>query len=169
MSPSAGGPALEAGTERDVDAFLALLEEAAAWLWSRGIEQWRPRTMAARRSLYVHAARAGGLLVLRDGPALRAGCLATPRRDPYWEPSRLPARYLHALVVARSAAGRGLGRAVLAGAAARAQDEGAALLRLDCWDGNETLRAYYREAGFRELEAVPTQGFYVRLFEKRLN
>lgn len=124
--------------------------------------------MAARRSLFVHAARAERLLVHRRGGDLAAGCIATPRRDPYWEAATEPALTVHALVVARSAAGGGLGRRVLAAVEEHARREGAGLLRLDCWDGNETLRAYYRGAGFRELHAVSSQGTRLRLFEKRL-
>jgi hypothetical protein len=44
---------------------------------------------------------------------------------------------------------------------------GIELLRLDCWDGSARLRAYYRAAGFAELEAAPSHGFRVRLFERR--
>ena len=38
-------------------------------------------------------------------------------------------------------------------------------MRLDCWEGHRTLRAYYRTLGFTELDAVTEQGFQVRLFE----
>lgn len=124
--------------------------------------------MAARRSLYVHAARAQRLLLYRRDGDLAAGCIATPRRDPYWEAAAEPALTVHALVVARSAGGRGLGGRVLAAVEDRARREGAGLLRLDCWDGNEVLRAFYRAAGFRELHAVSSQGARLRLFEKRL-
>ena len=160
---------LTAGAEADVDPFVALLEEAAAWLWERGIPQWQPGTMRARRSLFVHAARSEGLLLARRGDALVAGCLLTPQRDPYWEEPAQPACTVHALVVARSAAGQGLGRRVLDAAGELARREGAALLRLDCWDGNETLRAFYRAAGFSELHAVLAQGARLRLFEKRIS
>jgi GNAT superfamily N-acetyltransferase len=72
------------------------------------------------------------------------------------------------LVVARSHAGRGIPLGILRFAESHARAIGHALLRLDCWDGNARLRAYYRDAGFAELESADEVGWRVRLFERAL-
>ena len=43
---------------------------------------------------------------------------------------------------------------------------GKSLIRLDCWDGNEFLKSYYQGEGFRMLEAVQEDDYFVRLYEK---
>lgn len=159
---------LEPGGEDDVEPHLALLEEAAAWLWARGIRQWEPGTMAGRRALLAQAARAGELHVVRRGGVLAGGLVATRRRDPYWTPPPRPAWTVHALVVSRAAAGHGLARRMLARLDGLARDAGIGLLRLDCWDGNDVLRRFYRAAGYRELHAVGGVTMRLRLFERTL-
>lgn len=70
--------------------------------------------------------------------------------------------------MARPFATRGVAHALIAWCRERARERGSPRLRLDCWDGNATLRAYYRAAGFRELEAVPEHRYAVRLFEMEI-
>jgi hypothetical protein len=41
-------------------------------------------------------------------------------------------------------------------------------LRLDCWDGNEFLKIYYREQGFRDMGRAQEGDYWVRLFERYL-
>jgi len=41
-------------------------------------------------------------------------------------------------------------------------------LRLDCWDGNSFLKAYYRERGFRDMGRAQEEDYRVRLFERDL-
>jgi GNAT superfamily N-acetyltransferase len=76
--------------------------------------------------------------------------------------------YLCALAVARFAAGQGLGARIVEACARAARERGKSLLRLDCWDGNEFLKSFYRRLGFRMLEAVPEGDYFIRLFEMDL-
>ena len=66
-------------------------------------------------------------------------------------------------------AGYGLGGRLVAWAESWALDRGLASMRLDCWDENTALRRFYRELGYRELQAVESYGTPVRLFEKHLD
>jgi len=45
---------------------------------------------------------------------------------------------------------------------------GKTCLRLDCWDGNSFLKAYYRERGFRNMGRAQEGDYWVRLFERDL-
>jgi GNAT superfamily N-acetyltransferase len=147
---------------------IELLEEAAAWLWQRGLRQWEPGSMLAQRGALSSWADVGHLVIARVGDDLAGGCFLVPETNPEWRRHPGDAHHLHKLVVARRWAGRGVGAELLAWCAARTRDFGVSRLRLDCWDGNDALRAYYRDAGFHELEAVPSHGYLVRLFEREI-
>jgi hypothetical protein len=47
-----------------------------------------------------------------------------------------------------------------------AQRRGKARVRLDCWDGNEFLKRYYRARGFHDLGRAQEADYWVRLFER---
>ncbi|MCZ6465192.1 MAG: GNAT family N-acetyltransferase [Proteobacteria bacterium] len=103
------------------------------------------------------------------GDLLPAGaCLLAAEPGPAWAArgSPAPAAYLYKLAVARFAAGRQIGHRLVAWAESWTRGRGLPRLRLDCWDGNEVLRRYYRDLGFEELEAATEGDFRVRLFEK---
>jgi GNAT superfamily N-acetyltransferase len=133
----------------DLPAVHRLLDEAAAWLLRRGIDQWpspSPRgpteRALAERTLWVGT---------RDGRPVATMRLV--RSDPeVWGDDARPALYVHRLAVERAA--RGCGVEMLRRAARTAAQEGCAVLRLDCWAGNGRLRRYYADAGFRHVDDV---------------
>ena len=158
----------EHGNLDDLPELVELLEEAGAWLAARGIAQWPPGTQRAQEPLLRHQISAGTLLVLRGPGSLAGACVLTTEVDPLWGRHPGRATYLHKLVVARHAAGAGHGAHLVRAAESWARARSCESLRLDCWDGNDALRAWYRGLGFAELEAAESQGSTVRLFEKRV-
>ena len=160
---------VESGSASELDEFLPPLEEAASWLWDCGIQQWEPGSQLAQREHLRTLLSDGQLLLARVGTEIAGGCILTSRVIPEWEGRPGPARYLHKLVVQRAYAGKSLGRQILSDAESRASRHGSRLLRLDCWEGNRKLRAYYRAAGFGEVASVASQASWVRLFEKSLS
>jgi ribosomal protein S18 acetylase RimI-like enzyme len=58
------------------------------------------------------------------------------------------AGYLHALWISREFAGLSLGAALIDDAARLTAEAGREWLRLDCWEGNASLRAFYEKQGF---------------------
>lgn len=146
--------------------FVALLETLGAWLWARGIEQWEAGSNRAQQPRFERFLDEGTLLAARRDGSLVGGCLLTRLPYPEWDERPGDAAYLHKLVVDRSVAATGLGTRLLDAAADWARGQDLPALRLDCWDGNDALRAYYRARGFVELEAVPSHGYRVRLFER---
>jgi GNAT superfamily N-acetyltransferase len=159
---------VEVGRGSDLEPFIALLESAASWLWERGVHQWVPGSMRAEEPVLAERARDGHLMVARSESDLVGGCILVPHAAPEWYGHTEPSLYVHKLVVARSHAGQGIAQRILAGCADRARALGARRLRLDCWDGNAALRSFYRACAYRELEAVPSHGYLVRLFESNL-
>ena len=59
-----------------------------------------------------------------------------------------PLRYLHTLVIELTMQGRGLGHVLLNGVKAAVAAHDPAAIVLDCWAGNDRLRAFYARDGF---------------------
>lgn len=146
----------------EADAVEVLLDEAAAWLQSRGIRQWTPGQFGDEVQKTIAS---GGLFVARrEGDVV--GCFLLDAGSPEWmagwlvEQGRVPAdgTHLGRLAVAREASGHGLGVELLKEASTLAAQRGLAFLRLDCWAGNARLRRYYLDAGFSHVGDVETRG-----------
>lgn len=140
-----------AGFDQAADV-LGVLDEAAAWLQSRGISQWPARFQVP------HIARALGdgetwLVEVDDAVA---GTVTLDWSDPLWSDVGGSAGYLHRMAVRRSASG--LGAVILAWAAEAARQHGCDALRLDCVASNRQLCAYYEAAGFVHRGDVPVAG-----------
>jgi 8-oxo-dGTP diphosphatase len=153
----------------EVDAFVALLEDAAEWLSRRGIVQWRPGSMRAQRDSLERAQRDGELLLARKGRQLVGGLVATRRRPPSWH-DRPPAGalYLEKLVIAADRHGRGIGAAMLDAMVAMARTNGIDTLRLDCTADNPALVRYYAARGFYPHGEVEHHGTRVLRLERAL-
>jgi GNAT superfamily N-acetyltransferase len=126
-----------------VDEVLAVLDEAAAWLHGRGLEQWPARFDPS----WVEGAVRRGETWLALAGGTVSGTVTLDQCDSVWD--GLPgaaALYVHRMAVRRSASG--LGAVILRWAAGIARQQGREALRLDCVASNGRLRAYYEAAGF---------------------
>lgn len=136
-----------------VDDVLAVLDEAAAWLRGRGVEQWPSRFEPS----WVEGAVSRGETWLALVGGTVSGTVTLDQSDPVWD--GLPgaaALYVHRMAVRRPAAG--LGAVILEWAADVARRQGRAALRLDCVAANRRLRAYYEAAGFAHRGDVKVAG-----------
>jgi ribosomal protein S18 acetylase RimI-like enzyme len=142
-------PVLEPATDADAEAIVALRDAAARWMQGRGIAQWAPGEVGIAEMR--HLVREGRVVVVRLGGRVVAAAQLVSEDPDVWGDQADPSLYVHGLVIDRSHAGAGLGRAVLSQVERRAVADGARYLRLDCVAGNAALRAYYCEAGFAEV------------------
>ena len=152
--------------ETQLDAYIDLLEEAAEWLWAKGVRQWRPGEHRAARVELLAQLHTGCLILAELDGCLAGGCLLTEVAPAVWRDRPADALYLSGLVVARWAAGRDLGGRILNAAAEAARRRGKSRLRLDCWDGNDFLKGYYRARGFEDRGRVREEDYWVRLFQR---
>jgi GNAT superfamily N-acetyltransferase len=145
---------IERATAADLPEVLALLNGAAAWLHSRGLDQWphgftvgRIGPMIARREVWI--ARDGGRPV---GTVTISGEADLD----FWTAaeSREPAVYVSKLAVSRADAGAGLGALLLRWAVDYAARIGCDWARLDAWRTNDQLHAYYRRQGWEQMRIV---------------
>lgn len=144
---------IDRATDPDAVAVVALLDQAAAWLESQGIDQWR-------RGQFVEEVNQtlsnGDLFIAREGRAV-VGCFmlddGSPRLSRWLvERGQAPTRgVVGRLAVARETAGRGLGVELLNAATEIAARRGIAFARLECLSESAGLRRFYLGAGFTYL------------------
>lgn len=137
-------------TDGQTDEVLAILNEAAVWLRSRGIEQW-PESF---RASDVAAAIRDGHTWLVEVDGTTGATVTLDWCDPLWSADQGDAGYLHRLAVRRSLSG--LGDEVLTWAAEQVKGRGRRFLRLDCVATNVALKSYYEQKGFQHRGDVDT-------------
>jgi ribosomal protein S18 acetylase RimI-like enzyme len=144
-----GAPApltLVPATLQDLPMVLSILTEAAAWAQQRGaLGLWQVPYPEA----WVRPSVARGEVYLASRRGEPVGTLTFRWDDPQFWGERPPdAGYVHRLAIRRSAAGDGVGEALLEWAERRVADARRPYLRLDCRSTHAGLRRYYRSAGF---------------------
>ncbi len=145
MEPDSSPVNLRPATLADAEMIIAMLNNAARWLDSKGVDQWPSpfpdeivRASVERGDSYV--------ALLEDQPV---GSVAVYWDDPgFWGPRPPDAGYIHRLVVDRRMTGQGMGSAILEAAAWLVGAKGRAFLRLDTGARNWRLRRWYEELGF---------------------
>jgi GNAT superfamily N-acetyltransferase len=146
--------------------FIALLDEVGTWLWHKGVKQWAPGCHQQNRDEIQRLVNNGCLILAYDDDQLAGGCVLSHDKPELWAGYANHAMYLSSLVVARFAAGTGLGSQIMALAVQATIKRGKSCIRLDCWDGNDFLKSYYQREGFAMLAAVQEHDYFVRRFEK---
>jgi protein-tyrosine phosphatase len=168
---SGGGEAIRRAGPADAASILRIRDETARWLLDRGIHQWRPGEVTVDD---VVGWMTQGRVYVAEMDGALAGSVRLAWSDlAVWGRREPDAGYVQALVTARSAAGSGLGRRLLAHVEAVTVASGRTRSRLSCLRGNAGLEAFYARAGY---EAVGSRSFAaqpgwepVTLLEKRIS
>jgi GNAT superfamily N-acetyltransferase len=150
----------------DVPAVAAILDEATAFVRSKGTDQWPvPFPQGELRERVV-----GDELYVVELDGETAGTFTLLLDDPwFWGAREADAVYLHMLAIRRSYAGRGLGTRVVAWIARHARTCGRAFIRLDCQRDLAGIRRYYEGLGF-ELQGEKENGrFAWALYERAVD
>jgi protein-tyrosine phosphatase len=130
----------------DLPSVLGVLNDAAAWLAAKGINQW-PSPFPADT---VRASINRGDTYLASADGRLAGTLAVYWDDPrFWGPRPPDAGYLHRLAVTPWARGIGVSDHLLTWASKHIAEAGRDWLRLDCGADNPKIRSYYERLGFQ--------------------
>ena len=145
----------------DVPAVLALLDGATEWLVARGrTDQWgtAAHSTSPRRVEQITGFADDGGLWVGETDGRVVGALAVGAALDYVPPATEPELYVRLLVTDRLSAGQDLGGVLLEHARGLAREDGARMLRVDCFAGGDgALVRYYEKQGFtRDTEfAVP--------------
>ncbi len=138
----------QALTEYDIVEVATMWNRSAAWLRSRGLDQWQ--YPVKWENIRKSVAEGTCWLVTTAEGKVTGTITVESTADPYWLPSDNPddALYVHRMVVDDGARGSELGAALLDWAAQRARKAGKSWLRLDVWKSNSALHQYYLDRGF---------------------
>lgn len=154
----------------ELDTVVDILEEAASWLASRGIDQWLPGSFLGPRydSISDQVNRGEVYLAKLEGKSV--GTLTLQWGDKkFWGDVPDDAAYVHRIAIRRACAGKGLGRQLLQWAESTAARAGKTFLRLDCMAENLALCEYYERANFVCRGEIQGEGWRGRLYEKRIS
>ncbi|GAB1508191.1 GNAT family N-acetyltransferase [Actinophytocola sp. KF-1] len=144
-----------AKSRSDIDLVAAMWIRSAAWLRSKGSDQWQyPVKM---ENIEAAVAAEACWLAHRDGTPIGTITLDTNAEPQYWYPEDEPsnALYVHRMVVEEAGRGEEIGSALLDWAGERAEASGRRWLRLDAWRSNQALHRYYQDRGFELVRIVP--------------
>jgi GNAT superfamily N-acetyltransferase len=177
IATAIGSVEITLAVSADIDDVLDVLNEAARWLASRGINQWRVDGFT-RELIAGDIARGEVYVAKRDRRA--AGTFTLQWSDElFWPGAAEEAGYIHRIAVRRDA--RGLGIELLKFAERITAKMDRKLLRLDCFAGNAALCSYYERAGFVRVADVEVDGlddptvplstrrFFARQYEKSVH
>jgi GNAT superfamily N-acetyltransferase len=156
---------VRAAEAEEVHTVAAILDEATAFVATKGYEQWPvPYPQEELRGRLA----AGELYVVELAEELAAAFVLQHEDRPFWGDHAEDALYLHKLAVRRQFAARGLGAAIVAWAEAQTATAGKRFLRLDCMRDNPVIRAYYETLGFDLRGEGANERFAYALYEKRV-
>jgi GNAT superfamily N-acetyltransferase len=159
----------------NLEAATGLIDEASAWLRTKGTDQWAEPwpSRSARDERVRRDLAAGKTWFVRDGDTLAATVTVAEQAIPHvWEGSEAdlsePAVYVHRLVTARRYSGLGLGAELVDWAGRRGQKRyEAKWIRIDVWTDNTDLHQYYKMQWFVPRGLCADTGYPSRaLFEK---
>ena len=177
IATAIGSVEISTATAADIDDVLDILNEAARWVSSRGINQW-PIDGFPREPIARDISR-GEVYLARRGRRAVGTFTLQGSDDLFWSRVAEEAGYIRRIAVRRDA--RGLGVELIKFAERATVATGHKLLRLDCFSGNVALCNYYERAGFvrradieidpRDDATVPesTGRFFAPQYEKSLH
>ncbi len=150
----------------ELELVLEILKEAANWLLSKGIEQWRPDSFS--HTSIAEKIRLGEVYLAKQTHQ-SIGTITLQWSDRFfWVDDDTDAGYVHKLAIKPAYTGTGLGRELLKWAEETTKAAGKNYLRLDCMYENPRIRQYYEDAGFTYSGEVRGEGWNAALYEKRL-
>jgi ribosomal protein S18 acetylase RimI-like enzyme len=146
------------------DIVIDLIEEAAAWLRTRNIDQWaKPWPDRAERDGRVRRGlESGETWLVLDGrtPAATMTICQDPIPHVWRDLGRGDAVYIHRLVVSRKYAGQDLGGIMIDWAVQRERARRPVeWVRVDVWSTNRLLHSYYEKQGFISCGECPDRQY----------
>lgn len=152
----------------DLPEVFALLESAAQWLLSKGIQQWQTPLPASFINFMQDETSAGHVYLARAGqdePALATFRIAHQDLPRWGDNGRDKALYVYSLAIRNDLHNTGFGAQVISAVHEMAIQQKIDWLRLDCWAHNQRLQTHYKSLGFSHAGNVDDAGFPLTLFQ----
>jgi len=166
LAMPAGSLVIRSARPEDAETVAGIMEEAARWLASRGVDQWQMGDWL--RPLLAERIGRGEVYLVWLGDQPVATLTLQWSDEQTWGAVRDDAGYVHSFAVRRAYGGQGIGLALLGWAERTAAAAGKTYLRLDCMARNGALRSYYERAGFVLRDDLP-HDVWSALYEKRVS
>jgi GNAT superfamily N-acetyltransferase len=164
------GATLAHASREDLPSVIDILEDAARWVQSIGMETWPPGSFATQGSKergQLMQAFDERVLFLATVDAEPAGTLSLFDHDErFWPGAPRDALYVHKLAVLRRFGGRGLGAALIRWSNDRARERGKRFLRLDTSPVDPGILAYYHRLGFDRRDDAWDEDLHVARLER---
>lgn len=137
---------------------LGIIDEAARWLISRGIQQWESPPPAECGAVLERAIAGQNVYLVRHTGS--PDPIGTFRLE--WNAD---AACLYNLALRPKCVGKGIGKQVVNWVADHLRERGIVRFRLDCIAANESLRRWYESLGFGFLRIVRSGDYILALYE----
>jgi GNAT superfamily N-acetyltransferase len=168
---SARALTIRPGNETDGPAVVALFDEAVAWLVERGqTGQWGATPFSERPGIRerVHAFRVGGGLYIAERDGVPVGVLVVGPAPAYAPPAPVAELYIVLLLSSRKSPGQGIGGVLVNKAIELGYEQGAEVLRVDCWAHAPGLVRWYERQGFVRSSRFELNGWQGQIFTMQL-
>ncbi len=157
---------IEPAQLEELGIVIEIMNEAAAWLHSRGItKQWPSPIPDDAWDFFRSQIEKGEVYLAR----LNGDTVGTFRFDwkdeDLWADDPEGGGYVHSFAIRPRAHGQGIGAAMLAWAKQHVREHGKKFLRLDCWGENEPLKKYYLGLGFTFVRYIPEEDWISATFQ----
>ena len=152
--------------EKDFTLFIEVIEEAAEWMASKGIDQWKPGWHRDNQQYLLPFLNNENIYLAHSGDELAGAFILSYDGGKLWKGRPGNANYLSKLVIRRKFSGHGA--SLLKQAEDKARDDGALMLRLDCLASNERLCRYYMEKSYEPVATFAHKQLRLLMKEKHL-
>ena len=152
----------------DADEIISLLDVAAKWIQSKGIDQWKPGSFDKER-LLTRIGDGEVYITTYEGSIVGTFRLQMHDKSVWGErDSDEDYAYIHHLAIKPDFHGQRLGLYLLKQAETIAMSMAKRGIRLDCVLGNSVLENYYEDiGGYKSVGETTPPGYSARLFEKQ--
>jgi len=160
LNPIPSEITVRCAADAGVDAFAALLQEAACRMIRQKTPMWLPENLSPEKLLAQYAAEEMFIGYCKGKPAFT--CALQERDDAFWGDASGDdgALYIHKVAVADAFIRQGMVYKMFAFAEAEARRRGKTCLRLDCRIDREKVRAIYDRYGFQNVGEKELFGWY---------
>jgi len=153
----------------DLPVVMAILDEAAAWLVAKGIDQWpSPQPQGLWRKIERSIEASTVYVVYHEGHEEPIATLRLEWNDGYWPEDAELGGYIHSLAIRTAAHGQGIGKAIIEWAKMEVQARGRHYLRLDCLARNPNLCGYYEKLGFSRVRELVDRDYTAALYQMQV-
>ncbi|WP_254125173.1 GNAT family N-acetyltransferase [Amycolatopsis sp. CA-230715] len=164
---------LRQGDEADTAVLLGFVDDAVAWMNSRGnTGQWGTEPWSSRpdKAARVRAQAAGGNLVIAEIGGVPAGAVTlNSGPPPHIATAEEPEIYIGLLITSRRFAGKRVGSRLIEYVLDQARQRGIGLVRVDCYAGGDgELVRYYERQGFQKTATFDANGWPGQVFQQRV-